>query len=521
MLLISAIAVSTPVSADKGKLTVVLINDVYRLDYLPSVRTLRARLERQHGPVLLLHAGDFLFPSLLSRKFKGQQMIDVMNQLDGDHKAIDPHMLVTFGNHEFDKRRRSQAVMLQQRITESQFDWVSSNTHFSENEKGQPLVAADNLLPWKILTINGIRVGIFALTIDSKHPGYIDRFDEPVETARLMSAKLRAQGVDLVIGLTHLEMKQDRQILNSLKENGPDIIFGGHEHSRQVAQVAGRLVIKADADAMSAAVVHIEPEDGQPPGVDYHFQAMADEIPPDSSIQQSVMRWHRLYDTAHCKRIGLESNCLQEIVGRTDVELVAEELQIRRFETNIGNWIADQALERFADGGAQIAFVNSGSLRLDHNIPAGSRIDRKTINKLFAYPNHMVVIRISGARLQQIIDRAIDDWNGHGHWLQIAGFRFRHDPEKQVADQLTLVTAEGTRPVRADEQINAVTVFYLVDQKGDQDGYRMLDRDMIIDKKLSRPKLRNIVIDALKNTLPHGISPVTDGRIENTRDRLR
>ena len=57
--------------ADEGvtpekPLTILVINDVYRLDNLPYVRHLRASLEQSEGEVLMLHAGDFLFPSLLS-----------------------------------------------------------------------------------------------------------------------------------------------------------------------------------------------------------------------------------------------------------------------------------------------------------------------------------------------------------------------------------------------------------------------------------------------------------------------
>lgn len=517
LLLFAPSAFSSTVSEAGGddKLTVLLVNDIYRLDHLPAVRTLRMQLQEQYGPVLLLHAGDFLFPSLLSRKFKGRHMIDIMNQLDGDAVANDPYMLVTFGNHEFEKHRLKQAEILQQRLEESQFDWVSSNIQFKLNGKGVPLVGADNLLSWKIVTINGFRIGVFALTTDSKHPRYVAHFDDPVETARKMTASLRAEGVDLVIALTHLTMAEDKLILDTLKDVGPDIILGGHEHNQQVAKVHDRLVIKADADALSAAVVRIAPQQGRLASVDYHFQALAGVIQADETIAKRVANWEKRYEKEHCESSNLAKNCLQEIVGHTQVELVAEELAIRRFETNFGNWIADQALEHFNNQGARIAFVNSGSLRLNHNIPAAGTISRKTINKLFAYPNHMVVIRINGALLQQIVDRAIQEWSGNGHWLQISGFSFRHNPETNRAEQLAVMTSEGPRLVRPGDEITAVTNFYLVDQKGDQDGYRMLNRDMIIDKSLFRPKLRDIVIRSLQAAEPEGIAPEIDGRIRN------
>ena len=107
-----------------------LINDTYRsrATHRPTVGSRwsgpRAELERQHGEVLVLHAGDFLFPSLLSRTYKGAQMVDVLGLLDGDAEAADERLLVTFGNHEFDKGRAKHALLLLARIDESAFRWV-------------------------------------------------------------------------------------------------------------------------------------------------------------------------------------------------------------------------------------------------------------------------------------------------------------------------------------------------------------------------------------------------------------
>ena len=49
---------------------------------------------------------------------------------------------------------------------------------------------------------------------------------------------------------------------------------------------------------------------------------------------------------------------------------------IRKVETNFGNWLADQAREAFAHEGAQIAFLNAGSLRLNQDLAPGATIRR-------------------------------------------------------------------------------------------------------------------------------------------------
>src|SRR6187402_421908 len=111
---------STP-PAEKDRTVVLLaINDVYRIEGLRDgsigglarVRALRKELEREAPDLLMLHGGDFLFPSFASRMYQGAQMVSAMNSLDGDPKGFDTRMFVTLGNHEFDSRRLREAPVL-------------------------------------------------------------------------------------------------------------------------------------------------------------------------------------------------------------------------------------------------------------------------------------------------------------------------------------------------------------------------------------------------------------------------
>ena len=61
-----------------------------------------------------------------------------------------------------------------------------------------------------------------------------------------------------------------------------------------------------------------------------------------------------------------------------------EETEIRRYETNLGNWVADQARQLFPE--ANMALINAGSLRLNQDIPAGP-IRVRSLEELFAFPN--------------------------------------------------------------------------------------------------------------------------------------
>src|SRR5215210_597321 len=99
-------AACATVPAPPTRFKILQINDVYKIEGLEGgntgglarVRTLRKQLESDGTPVLLLHAGDALYPSVMSKYLDAKPMVDVLNLLDGDANAFDPRMVITFGN---------------------------------------------------------------------------------------------------------------------------------------------------------------------------------------------------------------------------------------------------------------------------------------------------------------------------------------------------------------------------------------------------------------------------------------
>jgi 2',3'-cyclic-nucleotide 2'-phosphodiesterase (5'-nucleotidase family) len=506
---------------------VLAVNDIYRIEGVDEqtaggmarLRSLRKQLDRPNDPVLVLHAGDFLFPSSLSRQYQGAQMIAAMNMLDGARGSFDQHLFVTFGNHEFDKRGMAFAPTLQSRIRESEFYWLGSNIDFVPDASGQPSVAAPNLLRQRIVEIYGVKVGLFSLSTDMAVPEYASISPSYVELAHQHTSDLRQAGADVVIGLTHLRISEDFEILDKLGADGPDVIFGGHEHNRQHRCTDdGRCAIKADADVRSATVAKVSLGPDGKVDIGYRYVLLEDStIAEDREVEAEVEQWMERYEVDFCSGQGQPSGCLQTPLGRTNVELVGEELEIRRYETNLGGWIVEQALAAFADvsvdgAKAQVAFLNSGSLRLNQNIPAGTQLTQWHMSEIFQYPVTLKLIEISGATLQQVINHAVEDWTGNGWWLQIAGFVFRHDTENGKATDLRLIGDDGRlRQVDPNERILAVVGDYLVSPDTDHDGYDMLRaEDVVSDSEFD---LKKQVIAAIEAAGDRGISPALAGRI--------
>jgi 2',3'-cyclic-nucleotide 2'-phosphodiesterase (5'-nucleotidase family) len=498
------------------------INDVYRIEGLEEgrvaglarVRSLRKELEKDHPDLLLLHGGDFLFPSFASRMYNGQQMVAVLNDLDGNPEAFDDRMIVTLGNHEFEKKKTKDAAILDKRIEESQFRWLGGNVTFKAGEDGRPLVEDQKLSRTALVESGGIRIGIFGLTIPTDGVQYAE-FAGPEATAKELTAALRAQGAEVVVGLTHLNFSDDQELLEELGDDGPDLIVGGHDHEKMVIQVGKRLVVKADADARTVSVIRLTVRNGQL-GVAHEFRTLEGVDPrPDPDTLELVSDWQAKHEQEFCAQANAAPGCLGELYGTTRTLLEAEETKIRRQETSVGDWVADQMRKEMEPCGAQVAFINSGSLRLNQDLPAGTKIIRRHVEELFGYPTPLRLIRINGAILQQVAEQALRAWPGSGSWLQISGFAWVHDTQKKTATGLTLLTPQGPRPVRPDEEILAAVNSYLVDPKeGDQDGYVMLDESQIVGScEANGHDLKKVVETALRAANPQGIAPKAEGRI--------
>lgn len=505
VLLLSCVRLPPSVTKPQG-CTLLTVNDTYRIEeVLPGVggmarlRALRASIEAEGQEVLLLHGGDLLFPSLQSRLSKGAHMVEVLNGLDGDPTALDPRMLVVFGNHEFDDARWKHAPALRQRLDDSQFLWLGSNIRFGSSPEHGSL-SSPQLRDLAQLSCGGLKLGLFGLTLDNKHPEYIDSFEEPIEVARRRTEDLRAAGVDYVIALTHQTLEQDRALLAGLGAQGPDLIIGGHEHDWKQVEVDGRMVLKADADLRSAWRVDLVRGSG---GIELRPRRveLGEALTPDPVLAARVQALLDAHAAEFCGEQG--PDCLDREVGRSRVDLVAEELKIRRYETNLGDWVAD--LARAADPGADLAFLNSGGLRLNRDIAAGP-ITRREIEETFAFASPLVRIQLDGATLQRVLERSIHDWTGNGHWLQLSGVAFVHDPVEGTASRLTLLsTGELIRP---EQRLVAVVPSFLVDPSiGDQDGYTMLSGGTPLGVDL-----KDLVLAALA-AAGEGIAPLKEGRI--------
>ena len=490
------------------------INDVYRIagidegqtGGLARVRALRQQLEAKYDHVLFLHAGDCLHPPFISQQDDGLAMIQTLNHMDGSTGTFDPYMVVTWGNHEFDKGRNKHIPLMNQLLDQSEFTWLGSNIIWQADGIQSEVMSRQ----W-LMDIEGITIGMFSFTTGIAHPEYIKDFGDYASTAAQQVPQLRQQGAQLVIGLTHQWLQDDLAMMQLPEEHRPDIIFGGHEHYVQTEQVNGRWVLKADADAASAVVVEVHANDLGLQFTPAIVQLDAD-FPQDQDTLTLVQQLVAANDQAYCRERQLPDDCLTEVLSMTHDRLMAEETEIRRFETNLGNVLADLVLTEFTSCQADIALLNSGSIRLNQNIPAGANITVKHLEEMFPYPSDLRLIEINSELLQQILNHSVSNWTANGHWLQIAGLAYIHDPEAETASHIHL---KGHELTDSPASIRAVVPQYLISSNTDQDGYTMLSETMQVDCEHNGAELKDMFTGYLQQ-LPDGLHAIRDVRICNT-----
>jgi len=416
--------------------TIIAVNDIYRIDGvageggLHRLRGLRKEIEKTAPKALLLHAGDFLAPSLESKVFKGEQMIEAMNYLDGDPKKFDDRMFVAFGNHEFDDSECGKSPsLLTKRIAESQFTWLISNFDVSNCASLKDLMTLKNVKKTEVVSVNGIRVGIFAIgltpdQVDGKdtkrYPVYINEFD----AARDAIKQLRANKAEIIVGLTHLDQRNDRTLLRALSEDGLDLVIGGHDHDEMKIEINPGDVrgFKADSDARSAWRIDVSP--GKPKATIKAAPIRLTDAtaPPDQAIKNLATTWAERTERKICADLAVKSDsynpkCLQQDVGKTKALIELDERANRSRETGFGDWLTDIVKEKTQ---ADVVVINSGVLGLNRTLPAGTMITARDTFEIFRYDDVVAVRKFKASVICETLKSGFAR-PGTGAWPHVAG----------------------------------------------------------------------------------------------------
>ncbi|MBR9845316.1 MAG: twin-arginine translocation signal domain-containing protein [Algicola sp.] len=182
-------------------------------------------IRKENPNTLLLDAGDIFQGTPYFNYYGGEIEFKLMSMLNYD--------VATIGNHDFDNGIDG----LYAQLPHADFDFVSANYDFSNT------IMDAHVKPYKIISKEGIKIGIFGLGVELQ--GLVDKnlyketvYNDPTESAQEMSRILKEdEQCDLIICLSHLgysyshlpDKISDLKLAEATKDI--DLIIGGHTHT--------------------------------------------------------------------------------------------------------------------------------------------------------------------------------------------------------------------------------------------------------------------------------------------------
>jgi len=472
------------------KVTLLQLNDVYQFapvdqgtrGGLARVMTLKKQIAQESPNTLLLLAGDTISPSVESITYRGSQMIDAWNVLGVDY--------ATFGNHEFDY---GPATLLD-RMRESRFKWLAANV--LDRATGKTFGGTD---PYVIREFQGVRVGIFGLVLpetkSTSRPGPDVEFAGACETAQRLIPQIRNEGAKVIVALTHLSMREDKELARCADV---DVIIGGHEHTLLQSASGGAPIFKMTADARELGRIdlNISQATGELESIDWRIIPVTSEVTSDPQFAVVTNKY---------------SGLLKELarqVGRTSVPLNAGSAANRQQETNVGNFVTD-AFRRAT--GAEVAIINGGSIRADSVIGPGV-LTRRDVLSMLPFKNKVVKLQVSGDVLRSAIEhgvaRSAEDAEP-GRFPQVSGITFTFDASRTVGSRVTSILVNGQSLDPSRKYTLATTNFLALDAG---DGYTMFKGAPILIPLERAPLDADVLTRAIISR--RTIAPRVTGRIK-------
>lgn len=423
-------------SAEELKLGILHVNDTHghllpfginHEDGWAGFARLRVAIQRQRADTsyqwLTLHAGDAFQGTPLSILLTGFLDIECLNQMGFDAMCL--------GNHEFDFGYE----LIRSRLSDANFAMLSANV--IDRERGTPVAP-----PYVILHRGNYRIGVIGLTTETlaleTNPKVADRIVAypAIPVARQLAGYLRSVGCDVVVVLAHEGYDRDLELAQQAPEI--DVIVGGHSHTflDKPTEVASHI----DNPAVTTQPTVVVTQDGcwaqnlgalkltftrDDPSQRFTLASESEQfvpLKPSEPQDDGLLSFLKDYD----QRLRAE---MDKVVCNAAQDFPVDD--VRRQENALANLVAD-ALRTVTK--ADVALFNGGNFRAP--IAAGP-VTFGDLYTLLPYDNFLIKMKLSGARLKELLDYA-GTKSGSGGFPQVSGMRLHY-----VDGKLTEASVNG------------------------------------------------------------------------------
>jgi len=384
---------------------------------------------------LIVSAGDMFQGSPDSNLLYGKTVVEMMNAIGFD--------AMTIGNHEFDWG----VAILKQRIAQSNFPYISAN--ITDKSTG---TLADFVKPYAIFERNGLKIAIIGLTTPEtayKASGKVVsayQFEYPATIVNALVPKLKQQGVDIILVLSHLGSMMDQTTGKitgeaadlAMNTDGIDAIISGHSHQIVSGMVNHVPIVQASYWGRAVGTIDIS------------YNKSTKKI-VSSSASTAILPIQKLTADPQVKtildQVQTETASIKNtILGRTIHEL-GHNRDVQEVSL-LGQWTTD-IMRSSTD--ADIAFQNAGGIRT--NIAAGN-ITLGNLYEVFPFDNTLVTMEMTGAQIIKVLEHGIQ--NNTIGMVQFSGIKVVYDQD-QIDNQRIHVTLLDDTPLDLTRTYKVVT----------------------------------------------------------------
>jgi len=365
--------------------------------------------------VLLLDGGDTWTNSWTSLKTQGQDVVDAMASLKPD--AMTGHWEFTLGE-----------TRVKELTDKLGFPFLAQNIRDSEFE--------DHVFPAsRIFERGGVRIAVigqaFPFTPIANPRWMFPKWTFGIRDADLAKevARLKAEGADLIVLLSHNGFDVDRKIARTVP--GIDVILSGHTHDAlpEVTKVGKTLIIATGSNGKFVSRLDLDVRGGEIKAHRYQLiPVFSDAITPDPETAAIIARHRRPFAAE-----------LGRVLGRT------ETLLYRRgnFDGTLDNVICDALL---AERDAEIAL--SPGIRWGTSVLPGQEITFEDIANATAmtYPA-CYRTAMTGARLKEILEDVADNifnpdpfYQQGGDMVRTGGLGYTIEIAKPAGQRISAMT---------------------------------------------------------------------------------
>jgi len=455
-----------------------------------AINDVRDQKEQEGEPVLLFNAGDFLggspFGWLAPREGLAAEL-HLMQEMRYDAVAI--------GNHEYDYGTDVLAEYLIDAGYPDEHERtavLASNTEPSKDH----LLAQKNLFrDTAIFQLEErLSIGVFSLigkdavsvTPDPENVTFQDQH----ETSREMVERLRDQGADIIVALTHSGVKEDKELARDV--DGIDIIVGGHCHTAlyEPEKVDGTIIVQAGSLVRYLGNLELAYNFGTEKVRIRNFDKNSDFlIPidnrfyPDEHISDLVQNYKLELDNLVCEMTDGRFDDILGTIATSDFSIhnhpPSEETPVGNFITDGMRLVTGEVTQKRVD----IALQANGNIR--ESIVPGSmphcegNISFYDIADVIGlgygedgYAGYPIVsFYLTGDEIRRALEIAVllEEFMSDTYFLQFSGIKYEYNPNNAVLFTIPfmdlpiptgravtsahLYTGDGVQPLQSEEYI--------------------------------------------------------------------